>query len=301
MQGPRWSGSPPRWPPQPCTPGSARPSRWSTATASSSCPPSERSGSAGRGSRAPLWCAPTARGSPSTPKGRAAHRARRGEGPHWSPVRVLGGPGLEPVCVRDDLDPYRTCFDTPAADRLGPQAADAWSAALAQAWELLAETVPDQAAEAAAVLTTLTPLAAGEAVQVGRHGYGALGIAAGSDAHDLAPALLRGFRRAKLRALAEVTDLYASDGSWDHRMPWQEEPVPFSRLLSETYERVGLGLFAPRFLAGVPQALDMIEEAAETTVDGKQLLAGMRKEINGTHGTSGRNGCKTDTERAAVR
>lgn len=244
-------------------------------------------------------------------EGGVLHIARgAGEGPHWSPVHALGAagvPGPEPVRVRDDLDPYRTCFDTPAADRLGPQAADAWSAALAQAWELLAETVPDQAAEAAAVLTTLTPLAAGEsgeageAVQVGRHGYGALGISAGRTAHDLAPALLRGFRRAKLRALAEVTDLYASDGSWDHRMPWQEEPVPFSRLLSETYERVGLGLFAPRFLAGVPQALDMIEEAAETTVDGKQLLAGMRKEINGTHGTSGRNGCKTDTERTAVR
>ncbi|NEE58605.1 FxsB family radical SAM/SPASM domain protein, partial [Streptomyces sp. SID8455] len=82
----------------------------------------------------------------------------------------------EPVHVQDDLDPYRTCFDTPAAGRLGPQSADAWSAALAQAWELLSETVPDQAAEAAAVLTTFTPLAggeageAGEAVQVGRHG-----------------------------------------------------------------------------------------------------------------------------------
>jgi len=225
-----------------------------------------------------------------------------GEGPHWQPVRALGaagGPG--PVRVLDDLDPYRTCFDTPATDRLGRQAADGWSAALAEAWALLAETVPDQAAEAAAVLTTLTPLTEGAPAQVGCHGYGALGIAAGSDAHDLALALLRGFRRAKLRALAEVTDLYASDGSWDHRMPWQEEPVPFSRLLSETFERVGLGLFAPRFLAGVPQALDMIEEAAEATVDGKQLLAGMRKEINGTHGTSGRNGCKTDTERAAVR
>ncbi|CAM5735926.1 FxsB family radical SAM/SPASM domain protein OS=Streptomyces microflavus OX=1919 GN=G3I39_03110 PE=3 SV=1 [Streptomyces microflavus] len=148
-------------------------------------------------------------------EGGVLHIARgAGDGPHWSPVRVLGaagGPGPEPVCVRDDLDPYRTCFDTPAADRLGPQAADAWSAALAQAWELLAETVPDQAAEAAAVLTTLTTLTpltggeageAGEAVQVGRHGYGALGIVAGSDADDLAPALLRGFRRAKLRALS---------------------------------------------------------------------------------------------------
>ncbi len=81
----------------------------------------------------------------------------------------------------------------------------------------------------------------------------------------------------------------------------QEEAVPFSRLLSETYERVGLALFAPEFLAGVPQALDLIEEAAETTVDGKQLLAVMRKEINGTDGTSGKNGCKTGTEWTAVR
>ncbi|MFE8975221.1 radical SAM/SPASM protein FxsB, inactivated metallohydrolase extension form [Streptomyces cyaneofuscatus] len=237
-----------------------------------------------------------------------------GEGPYWSPVRRLaaggpgavratGGPGPVPTLVLDDLDPYRACFDTPAAQRLSPSAADAWSVSLTAAWELLAETVPEQAAEAAAVLTTLTPLAGGAPVQEGRHGYGALGIAAGGDAHTLATALLRGFRRTKLRALAEVTDLYASDGSWDHRMPWREEregPVPFSRLLSETYERVGLGLFAPRFLAGVPQALDMIEEAAETTVDGKQLLAVMRKEINGTHGTSGRNGCKTDVERAAM-
>ncbi|MGK3092977.1 radical SAM/SPASM protein FxsBH, inactivated beta-hydroxylase extension form [Streptomyces sp. WAC01490] len=235
-----------------------------------------------------------------------------GEGPYWSPVRRLaaggpgavratGGPGPVPTLVLDDLDPYRACFDTPAAQRLSPSAADAWSVSLTAAWELLAETVPEQAAEAAAVLTTLTPLAGGAPVQEGRHGYGALGIAAGGDAHTLATALLRGFRRTKLRALAEVTDLYASDGSWDHRMPWREGPVPFSRLLSETYERVGLGLFAPRFLAGVPQALDMIEEAAETTVDGKQLLAVMRKEINGTHGTSGRNGCKTDVERAAMR
>lgn len=256
--------------------------------------------------------------------GSVLHIARgAGESSQWSPVRRVAaagpvrvadgpgpGPGPVPVHVLDDLDPYRSCFDTPAAERLSLQAADAWSASLAAAWELLAEAVPEQAAEAAAVLTTFTPLttctplADGSPVQAGRHGYGALGIAAAGDAQALAMALLRGFRRAKLRALAEVADLYASDGSWDHRMPWQEEgeePVPFSRLLSETYERVGLGLFAPQFLAGVPQALDLIEEAAETTVDGKQLLAAMRKEINGTHGTSGRNGCKTATESAVVR
>lgn len=260
-----------------------------------------------------------------------------GEGPHWRPVRALRAdagsvrapesaegtgpapgrvqspapvrdPGPEPAHVLlDDLDPYRSCFEASAAHRLDPQEAEAWSASLAEAWALLAEAVPDQAAEAATVLTTLTPLTEGAPVQAGRHGYGALGIVAGGDAHTLATALLRGFRRAKLRALREVTDLYASDGSWDHRLPWQEErgeqeeAVPFSRLLSETYERVGLALFAPEFLAGVPQALDMIGEAAETTVDGKQLLAVMRKEINGTDGTSGKNGCKTGTEWTAVR
>ncbi|WP_244209890.1 radical SAM/SPASM protein FxsBH, inactivated beta-hydroxylase extension form, partial [Streptomyces nanshensis] len=227
---------------------------------------------------------------------------------HVQSPEPLRGPGPEPVHVLlDDLDPYRSCFDAPAAHRLDQQAVDAWSASLAAAWALLAEAVPDQAAEAAAVLTALTPLTGGAPVQAGRHGYGALGIAPGGDARTLATALLRGFRRAKLRALCEVTDLYASDGSWDHRLPWQEErgkqeeAVPFSRLLSETYERVGLALFAPEFLAGVPQALDLIEEAAETTVDGKQLLAVMRKEINGTDGTSGKNGCKTGTEWTAVR
>ncbi|MFE7533770.1 radical SAM/SPASM protein FxsB, inactivated metallohydrolase extension form [Streptomyces rhizosphaericola] len=216
------------------------------------------------------------------------------------------GPGPVHVLL-DDLDPYRSCFEAPTAHRLDGPGAAAWSATLAEAWALLAETVPDQVAEAAAVLTTLTPLTGGAPVQAGRHGYGALGIAAGGDARTLATALLRGFRRAKLQALCQVTDLYASDGSWDHRLPWQEErgrqeeAVPFSRLLAETYERAGLALFAPEFLAGVPQALDLIEEAAETTVDGKQLLAVMRKEINGTDGTSGKNGCKTGTDRTAVR
>ncbi|MFD7619008.1 FxsB family radical SAM/SPASM domain protein, partial [Streptomyces sp. NPDC059802] len=89
----------------------------------------------------------------------------------------------------------------------------------------------------------------------------------------------RGFRRAELRALRDVTDLYAADGSWEHRIPWREQPVPFSRLLADTYERMALGAFDPRYLEGVPQALDTLEGAAELTIDGKRLLDRMRKEI----------------------
>ncbi|MCX4968457.1 radical SAM/SPASM protein FxsB, inactivated metallohydrolase extension form [Streptomyces sp. NBC_00654] len=213
------------------------------------------------------------------------------DGPHWQPVRRVAAPGA-PGFLLDDLDPYRDCFGAPVAPRLGRDGAEAWGARLAAAWALLEDAVPELAAEAAGALTTLTPLAPSAAggAAVGRHGYGALAIGAGGDARELALALLGGFRRAKLRALAEVTDLYASDGSWDHRLPWREESVSFSRLLTETYERAGLGLFAPRFLKGVPEALDMIEKAAEPTVDGKRLLAVVRKEISGTHGTTGGKG-----------
>ncbi|MFI1225405.1 MULTISPECIES: radical SAM/SPASM protein FxsBH, inactivated beta-hydroxylase extension form [unclassified Streptomyces] len=209
------------------------------------------------------------------------------EGPHWRPVRHLRR-AAAPALLLDDLDPFRDCFDAPAAGRLEAAGAEAWADRIAEAWALLEDAVPDQAAEAARTLTTVTPLASG-AARPGRHGPGALGAGATSDAKELALGLLSGFRRAKLRALGEVTDLYALDGTWEHRTPWEGEHVTFSRLLAETFERAGLGLYDPRFLTGVPEALDMIENAAEVTVDGKQLIAAVRKEISGTRRTAGKN------------
>ncbi|MEV7656573.1 radical SAM/SPASM protein FxsB, inactivated metallohydrolase extension form [Streptomyces anulatus] len=209
------------------------------------------------------------------------------EGPHWRPVRVLRrspAPGL----LLDDLDPFRDCFDAPVADRLAAERAEAWADRIAEAWAVLAAAVPDQAAEAARTLTTVTPLAGG-AAEPGRHGHGALGIGAPAGTKELALGLLSGFRRAKLRALGEVTDLYALDGTWEHRTPWGSEHVTFSRLLAETFERAGLGLYDPRFLTGVPEALDKIENAAEVTVDGKQLISAVRKEISGTRSAAEKN------------
>ncbi|MFE2296242.1 radical SAM/SPASM protein FxsBH, inactivated beta-hydroxylase extension form [Streptomyces sp. NPDC059452] len=233
-------------------------------------------------------------GAAGLPFGRGGTEPFTGRGavdtPHWQPVRTLRS-GPAPAFALDDLDPYRDCFGVPPAGRLGRAEADAWAAGIGAAWALLEETVPGQCAEAARTLTTLTPLPRTPSGP-GRHGYGAVGLAVTGDAKERALGLLSGFRRTKLRALTEVTDLYASDGSWEHRTPWHDEPVPFSRLLAETFERVGLGLFEPRFLDGVPEALDMIESAAEPTIDGKQLIAALRKEAGGTQGTSGRNGGK---------
>ncbi|MFI0936104.1 radical SAM/SPASM protein FxsBH, inactivated beta-hydroxylase extension form [Streptomyces sp. NPDC021019] len=209
------------------------------------------------------------------------------EGPHWLPVRVLRR-APAPVLLLDDLDPLRDCFDAPATDRLEAEEAEAWAHRVGEAWSLLADAVPGQAAEAALTLTTLTPLFTGD-VEPGRHGPGALGVGPSVEPNALALGLLSGLRRAKLRALGEVTDLYALDGTWEHRTPWGNEHVTFSRLLAETFERAGLGLYDPRFLTGVPEALDKIEKAAEVTVDGKQLISAVRKEISGTRSATEKN------------
>ncbi|GAA3369518.1 hypothetical protein GCM10020367_12550 [Streptomyces sannanensis] len=198
--------------------------------------------------------------------------------PGWWPVRRLGVTGL----VLDDVDPYRDCFPTPAHPRLEPAEAAAWSRLLAEAWALLRAAVPGHANRAVAALTTFTPLASGEP-SAGRHGYGALGVPVLAGGRMLAPALLRGFRRAELRALCEVADLYALDGDWLHPAPWQGEPVPVSGLLVGAYERVALAAYwradeataelAVRALAESRRALEALEQAAELTVSGKSLLA----------------------------
>lgn len=219
--------------------------------------------------------------------GAAERRIRRSAeaGPGWLPVRAFtlpGGPfpGAHGFVI-DDLDPHRDCFDAPAAPTLDAAGAGRLGAALTEAWALVEQRAPVYGAGRTGVQFTFTPLTGvppGEP-SVGRHGYGALGIGADADAGTLALALLRGVRRARFRALVDVTDLYAADGSWEHRMPWREEFVPFSRLLADVHERLALAAFDSRYRDGLPQALDMLEGAAELTVGGKRLVALMRKEF----------------------
>lgn len=178
----------------------------------------------------------------------------------WLPVRGLGRDGA-PDPALDDLDPYRDCFGTQVLPRLGLAEADEWSGRLGAAWGLLSATVPGHAAAAAAALTTLTPLAgAGEPV-AGRHGYGALGVPVGLTGDALALGLLRGFRRARFRALRDVADLYALDGGWLHPADWREEPVPVSVLLAETHERVAVAAYdrSARTLAETRRALEALQ------------------------------------------
>ncbi|WP_245991316.1 radical SAM/SPASM protein FxsBH, inactivated beta-hydroxylase extension form [Streptomyces spongiicola] len=205
--------------------------------------------------------------------GRSETRVPRPDEPGacWRPVRRLGRDGAPDLAI-DDLDPYRDCFDVSVPPRLGHDEAAAWTDRLARAWGLLRARAPEQAAAAEASLTTLTPVD-GPRPAVGRHGIGALGVPLRARAEELAPLLLRGWRRARLRALLEVTDLYADDGRWTHPAPWQEAPLPVSELLAGAYERAGLRAFDPDGAEAALRALDTLGRAAELTVGGKALLA----------------------------
>ncbi|MGW7368715.1 radical SAM/SPASM protein FxsBH, inactivated beta-hydroxylase extension form, partial [Streptomyces sp. NPDC054841] len=196
----------------------------------------------------------------------------------WQPVRRLGRDGAPDLAI-DDLDPYRHCFGSPALPRLGLDEAAGWTGRLARAWVLLRERVPEQATAAAGSLTTLTPVD-GPGPSVGRHGFGGLGIPARGSARELAPALLRGYRRARYQALVEVTDLHAEDGLWRHPAPWQEAPVPVSQLLAGAYERAGLAAFEPGSAEEALRALDTLDRAPELTLAGKCLLAQLREEAD---------------------
>ncbi|MFE9403165.1 radical SAM/SPASM protein FxsB, inactivated metallohydrolase extension form [Streptomyces sp. NPDC006530] len=191
-------------------------------------------------------------------------------GPYWRPLTRIDG------MVLDDLDPYRDCFESPVRPPLGPRAAGEWGRRVARARARLARSVPHYAPTG--LLTTLTPLAGGEGPEVGRHGPGALGLPLDLADGPLAVALLRGGRRAELRALLDVEDLYDMDGAWRHPSPWG--PLPVSRLLAETYEAVAVAAYggdAPT-PAELGFALDALERAAELTLAGKSLVRMVRQE-----------------------
>ncbi|MGV9314849.1 radical SAM/SPASM protein FxsBH, inactivated beta-hydroxylase extension form [Streptomyces sp. NPDC003691] len=206
--------------------------------------------------------------------------------PGWRPVRTIGGHDGIPVLRLDDLDPYRDCHSAPAAPRLGDDEVAAWDALLTAAWPLLRAAAPRQAAEAAFVLTTLTPLAASgvpgprapRLPGAAGPGYGVLGLARPATPAAFAGELLRGVRRATFRALYRVGGLLAQDGQWRHPSPWAPGPVSAAVLLEEAYVRIGLAALDPRAADGTGKALDTLARAPEPTAAGHALLAALRAE-----------------------
>ncbi|MFC9297307.1 radical SAM/SPASM protein FxsB, inactivated metallohydrolase extension form [Streptomyces sp. NPDC057011] len=202
--------------------------------------------------------------------------------PGWQPVRAWRGAGADgaPVAL-DDLDPYRDCYARPPLPGLDRSAAGAWRRHLDAARDLLHRTAPVLARETVAGLGTLTPLTGPGGA--GRCGPGALGVPYAGGVRETALALLTGRRRARLRELTEVADLYVLDGEWLHASPWRERPVPVSELLADVYVQVAVEAYR-RAEGGegggggdVERALDRLSGAAELTATGKAVVEELRE------------------------
>lgn len=158
-------------------------------------------------------------------------------------VRRLTAPGID--VALDDVDPYRDCYQWPAASRLGDQEVAAWQRMFHEAWELIERDHPAYLSGLRAGLSTIVPLAAAGAEQevgsTARQAYGAIAIALPAEPDALARLLIQEFQYMKLGAVLDLFDLYddeADDGRYP--VPWHDDPIPLEGLLLGTYRHLAV-------------------------------------------------------------
>jgi uncharacterized protein len=220
--------------------------------------------------------------------------------PDWQPVRELRAGDL---AVRlEDTDPYRDCHQWPAAGRLADDAAVAWQAQFAEAWQLIERDYPRYAPGVAAGLSVLLPLAndvpGREISAAARQAYGAVAAALPATGADLALLIIHEFQHVKLGALTDMFDLCDRTDQRVYFAPWRDDPRPLGALLQGTYAHIAVTDYwrVRRERVDGPEALAAAErfarwrmmtaEAIETLADsgaltplGDRFVDGMRATV----------------------
>lgn len=194
----------------------------------------------------------------------------------WRPLastELTDGPPL----IVDDADPYRDCFEAPVAAPLSPSDLALFGKRLRAAHEVLDAQEPGRRKGSHPFLvTTVTPLAPGSGLRLGRHAFGALGMAVDVEPDEFArelPFLARGSR---LAALREVTDLHVPGST-------------AGRLLDEASAWVGRACSAPHNAAdALGRARDAMAalsaSGSQLTESGHYLVDEMHRELAASNG-----------------
>jgi uncharacterized protein len=128
----------------------------------------------------------------------------------WEPVRVLTAPGIR--VTLEDTDPYRDCYQWPAAPRLTDEEFARWQRAFGLAWREIQEHHPAYAPALAVGLTALMPMMAAPAgadvTAAARQGFGAVATVLPDNPTTLALLLIREFQHVKLGAVLDLYDLF---------------------------------------------------------------------------------------------
>ncbi len=232
---------------------------------------------------------------------RAVPLDRAQENAWWQPVRALTGPvGVLDVRIAlDDLHPYRHGHHAPPAGRLEPAELGRWQSGFGDAWQLLAELLPDRAGELRAGLRTLIPLAqndsrAAKSATI-RHAFGVFGLTRPPDAAEFAVTLVHEFQHSKLSALLDLAPLSDPADQRRYFAPWRTDPRPLAGLIQGVYAFVGVAdtwralRAAPgpaaaqaqaRFAAArlqVDRGLTAVEQSGALTPTGDALAAQLRR------------------------
>ncbi|WP_034590842.1 HEXXH motif domain-containing protein [Hamadaea tsunoensis] len=223
----------------------------------------------------------------------------------WLPVWILANAADAGIPARielDDLDPYRHGHHAPPASRLAPAELDLWRENFADAWRMLDSRLPGRAAELAAGLRVLVPLAQTDARAARsatiRHAFGVFGLTRPPSVADFAVTLVHEFQHSKLSALLDLVPMSDPNDGRRFFAPWRLDPRPLAGLLQGVYAFVGvaetwcalrdvpgIGQFAEEQFAEARIQVDLgltsVEESGALTPAGENLAAHLRRVTDG--------------------
>jgi HEXXH motif-containing protein len=233
----------------------------------------------------------------------AAESVEAGDDPRWQPVRLLAASAGDATAavVLEDANPFRDLYHARPADRLAPGEAARWQILFTDAWQLLADHLPERAAELAAGLRSVVPLVtdnSGEARSgTARDAFGAVGLTRPRSGADFAVTLVHEFQHSKLSALLDLATLHTPGGDERHFAPWRTDPRPTGGLIQGVYAFFGVA-DAWRALRVVPGleadaarefafarlqvsvGLDALEQSNELTDRGREFVGGLRRSVS---------------------
>jgi uncharacterized protein len=160
----------------------------------------------------------------------------------WLPQRRLAA-GSWSVAVQD-TDPYRDCYQSPAAPRLSTTGIEVWRGRFAEAVRFLEDLLPGYLPGLRAGLSTLMPMAAPsgahEVSGTARQAYGAVGLALPADGPTLALLVIHEFQHVKLGAVLDSYDFYDPADDRLHYAPWRPDPRPLEGLYQGAYAHLAV-------------------------------------------------------------
>jgi HEXXH motif-containing protein len=142
----------------------------------------------------------------------------------------------------DDIDPWRDCHGRPVSPRLAASERRQWSALIEESWDLLTAHAPNQAAEAASILTSVVPLQPDPAYAnvsvTNGDAFGGFAADLVSDSAGFAATVVHEATHNKVNALHDLDPLHTDDGQARYFAPWRPDSRPLGGVIH------GLAAFA---------------------------------------------------------